>query len=63
MFVHVFMVCGKSDRGGLHRNNEVNDAQLFQNFVFPFVLFFGMNNVNNVNNALKSSTYNVNDKK
>ena len=51
----------KIGRGGkdLHRINEVNDLQTSSNS-FPFVLYFGMNNVNNVNNALKSRTYNVN---
>jgi hypothetical protein len=40
----------KIGQGGrnLHRINEVNDLQTYQNS-FPDVLYFGMNNVNNVN--------------
>lgn len=51
----------KRDEGGkgLHCLNEVNDANKIQNS-FPDVLKKGMNNVNNVNNALKSKTYDVN---
>jgi hypothetical protein len=42
---------------------QVERRANFSNFVFPDVLFFGMNFMNFVNFALKSSTYNVNAEK
>jgi hypothetical protein len=44
----------------VHCENEVNEVQTIRTS-FPFVLLFSPNNVNNVNNALKSMTCTMNE--